>query len=55
MKMIQDSETLATACADFANAPYITVDTEFLRERTYWSQLCLVQMARPGTATTTRS
>lgn len=48
MKMISDSKTLATVCADFAGAPYITVDTEFLRERTYWSQLCLVQMARPG-------
>ena len=48
MKMIKDSGTLAKVCADFANFPYVTVDTEFLRERTYWSQLCLVQMARPG-------
>ena len=48
MKMIKDSETLAKVCADFASFPYVTVDTEFLRERTYWSQLCLVQMARPG-------
>ena len=48
MKMIKDSESLAKVCAEFANFPYVTVDTEFLRERTYWSQLCLVQMARPG-------
>ena len=48
MKMITDSATLAGVCADFAKSPYVTVDTEFLRERTYWSQLCLVQMARPG-------
>lgn len=48
MKMIKDSQTLAEVCADFASSPYVTVDTEFLRERTYWSQLCLVQMARPG-------
>ncbi len=48
MKMIKDSATLASVCADFSTSAYVTVDTEFLRERTYWSQLCLVQMARPG-------
>ncbi|MEM9141143.1 MAG: ribonuclease D [Pseudomonadota bacterium] len=48
MKMITDTGALAEICADYAAAPYITVDTEFLRERTYWSQLCLVQMAKPG-------
>ena len=48
MKMISDSATLAAVCEDFAAAPYVTVDTEFLRERTYWSKLCLVQMARPA-------
>lgn len=48
MHVISDSAGLASLCADLATAPYITVDTEFLRERTYWSQLCLVQVARPG-------
>lgn len=48
MHVISDSSELARICAEFAAAPYVTVDTEFLRERTYWSQLCLVQMARPG-------
>ncbi len=48
MRIVSDSGELARVCAAFAEAPYITVDTEFLRERTYWSQLCLVQMARPG-------
>jgi ribonuclease D len=49
MHIVSESGELAQVCAAFAEAPYITVDTEFLRERTYWSQLCLVQMARPGT------
>nr|WP_255599320.1 ribonuclease D [Hasllibacter sp. MH4015] len=40
---------LAEFCARAADAPYVTVDTEFLRERTYFAQLCLVQLALPGT------
>ena len=48
MRMITKTSELEKACLEFAEAPYITVDTEFLRERTYWSQLCLVQIAKPG-------
>ena len=48
MHLVSDSGELARICAAFAEAPYMTVDTEFLRERTFWSQLCLVQMARPA-------
>ena len=48
MRMITKSGELAEICAAFAESDYVTVDTEFLRERTYWSKLCLVQMARPG-------
>ncbi|MEJ6388294.1 ribonuclease D [Gymnodinialimonas ulvae] len=39
---------LAAFCARAADVPYVTVDTEFLRERTYFAQLCLVQVALPG-------
>lgn len=48
MQVVTDSDTLAELCARFKKAPYVTVDTEFMRERTYWSQLCLVQLAVPG-------
>lgn len=47
MDLITDSETLAQACQDLANGDFVTVDTEFLRETTYWPKLCLIQVANP--------
>ncbi len=48
MKTITTTEDLAAFCDRARQQPYVTVDTEFLRERTYYSKLCLVQLALPG-------
>ncbi|WP_040817779.1 ribonuclease D [Litoreibacter arenae] len=48
MITITSTEDLAAYCERAKNAPYITVDTEFLRERTYYAKLCLIQLAIPG-------
>ncbi len=44
-RVITTSEDLAQFCATFGDEQFITVDTEFIRERTYFPQLCLMQVA----------
>lgn len=50
MPMITDTDALAAFCGRLSDTPYITVDTEFMRESTYWPILCLVQVAGPDEA-----
>jgi ribonuclease D len=48
MNLITRNEELAEACARLSGAPYIAVDTEFMREQTFWPRLCLIQIAANG-------
>src|SRR5579883_3630467 len=50
MSLIDTTATLADFCARQATASFIAVDTEFMRDKTYWPQLCLVQIAGPDDA-----
>ncbi|HUW72629.1 MAG TPA: ribonuclease D [Methyloceanibacter sp.] len=45
MNLIARTDDLAAACAKLATAPFIAVDTEFMREQTFWPRLCLIQIA----------
>ncbi|MGD2134263.1 MAG: ribonuclease D [Maricaulaceae bacterium] len=48
MRLITDTTELAQACAKLAAGDFVAVDTEFMRETTYWPKLCLVQIAGEG-------
>jgi ribonuclease D len=50
MDLITTTDQLAAACARAAKYPYVTIDTEFLRETTYYPLLCVAQMASPDEA-----
>jgi ribonuclease D len=50
MDLITTTSDLAAACARLARHPFVTVDTEFLRETTYYPLLCVAQMASPDEA-----
>ncbi len=47
MLIIDTTAALEKACQQLAKSDYVTIDTEFLRETTFWPILCLIQMASP--------
>ncbi|WP_299393090.1 ribonuclease D [Pelagibius sp.] len=47
MSLITETAELEVLCGRLAKADFITLDTEFLRDSTYWPKLCLVQVAGP--------
>src|ERR1700761_9350155 len=48
MTPITTTADLAAFCDRLKNQPFVAVDTEFMRETTYWPKLCLIQAAAPG-------
>lgn len=47
MRVITTTAELQSACDDLAKSAFVAVDTEFMRETTFWPILCLIQMATP--------
>ncbi|MBR1605786.1 MAG: ribonuclease D [Alphaproteobacteria bacterium] len=50
MRIIKNNEELATLCQDLAQEDFLTIDLEFLREKTYYAKLCLIQVANSQTS-----
>jgi ribonuclease D len=47
MRIVDSNEALIALIADLSKAPYLALDTEFLRDQTYYPKLCLIQVASP--------
>jgi ribonuclease D len=48
MEMADTTERLKALVRRLEGAPYVALDTEFMRDQTYWPKLCLIQVAAPG-------
>ena len=48
MRIITDTAALKVLAAELERGPYVAIDTEFMRDQTYWPKLCLIQAAGPG-------
>ncbi|MBV8851639.1 MAG: ribonuclease D, partial [Methylobacteriaceae bacterium] len=45
MSLITSTDELRSVCRRLASHPFVTVDTEFLRETTFWPKVCVIQLA----------
>ncbi|MBS0273083.1 MAG: ribonuclease D [Proteobacteria bacterium] len=50
MRIVTDTAGLKALIGELEGAPYLALDTEFLRDQTYWPKLCLIQVASPTAA-----
>ncbi len=48
MRIVETTDELRAFVAELVHAPYLALDTEFLRDQTYYPKLCLIQVAAPG-------
>ena len=48
MRIIENTPDLNALIGELTGAPYLALDTEFMRDQTYWPKLCLIQVAAPG-------
>ncbi|HXJ02429.1 MAG TPA: ribonuclease D [Micropepsaceae bacterium] len=48
MRIVTETADLEALSAELGRGPYVAIDTEFMRDQTYWPKLCLIQAAGPG-------
>jgi ribonuclease D len=48
MRIVTETADLKALVKELAKGPYVAIDTEFMRDQTYWPKLCLIQAAGPG-------